>query len=59
MLYLPVEVGLDSQNFTYYTVYSTCLLKPSVDSVDLSSALFGAETEVNYVYLTFDTSVLT
>ena len=48
MFYLPVEMGSDYQNFTYYTVYSTCLLKPFVDSVDLTSAFFRAETEVSY-----------
>ena len=48
MFYLPAEMGLDYQNFTYYTVYSTCLLTPFVDSVDLRSAFFHAETEVSY-----------
>ena len=46
MFYLPAEMGSDYQNFTYYTVYSTCLLKPFVNSVDLSSAFFRAETEL-------------
>ena len=46
MFYLPAEMSSDYQNFTYYTVYSTCLLKPFVNSVDLSSAFFRAETEL-------------
>ena len=48
MFYLPAEMGSDYQNFTYYTVYSTCLLKPFINSVNLSSAFFHTETEVSY-----------
>ena len=42
-------MGSDSQNFVYYTSYSTHLLKPSINSLDLSSASFYAENEVSKV----------